>query len=93
MAVELRAPNTHLYPGLRGTVGPGEPLRWSPKTRELPCVVEFSDGRTAPAWLERFAEDVCLRADVDCVSYAMALDGPTASVAPYEDAALRGAME
>ena len=43
--------------------------------------------------LERFAEEVCLRADVDCVSYAMSLDGPTASVTPYEDATLRGAVE
>lgn len=43
--------------------------------------------------LERFAGEVCVRTDVDCVSYAMALDGPTASVTPYKDATLRGAVE
>ncbi len=43
--------------------------------------------------LERFATEVCLRADVDCISYDMALDGPTASVAPQDETGLRGSVE
>ena len=57
MPVVLRATHTHLYPGARGTVGPGEPLRWSARARDVACVVELADGSTAAARLERFAEE------------------------------------
>lgn len=43
--------------------------------------------------LERFAGEVCLRPDVDCISYAMALDGPTASVPASQQMKLRGALD
>ena len=57
MPVVLRAAHTHLYPGARGSLGPGDALRWSAGARDIPCVVEFSDGSAARATLESFAGD------------------------------------
>jgi len=53
----LRAPHTHLYPGLRGRFGPEQALRWSTHLRDQSAVVEFSDGRGADACLESIQAD------------------------------------
>ena len=57
MHLVLRATHTHLYPGAGGSIAPEPPLRWSATALDLPCVVEFSDGRAAPATLEGFDAD------------------------------------
>jgi peptidoglycan/xylan/chitin deacetylase (PgdA/CDA1 family) len=63
------------------------------KRRPVQIGLHFTLMNDGAYWraVERFAADVCKIPDVDCISYQMAMEKPTAAVKPVSGTQLRGA--